>query len=142
MQCLARWAVIQSKRVPVRSAWRLHDELRHCGALEVTRAALEAAAARTASACAGLFYRRGSRVLYRHAVGSDFRAVLAAERHSVLRADDRPPAGLVALRGRCVPGPCGGGTRRRVARAAVAGGLRHLLHGGAAERLRSPPFRG
>src|SRR5262245_5516645 len=118
MQCLARWAVRQSKRVPVRSAWHLHDELRHCGALEVTRAALEAAAARTASACAGLFSRRGSRVLYRHAVGSDLRAVLAAERHPVLRSDDRPAAGLVALYRRCVPGPCGGGGWRRDAAAA------------------------
>src|SRR5262245_63253719 len=91
----------------------IHDELRHCGTIVVVaRAALEGAATRTASGRAGLSSRRGSRVLYRHAVGSNFRAVLAAERRSVLRADDRPAAGLVALHRRRVPGPCGGRARR------------------------------
>src|SRR5262249_10151776 len=91
---------------------------------------------------AGLSSWRRSRVLYRHAVGSNFRAVLAAERRSVLRADDRPAAGLVALHRRRVPGPCGGGAWRRDARVAVAGSIRHQLHGGVADRLRGPPFRG
>src|SRR5215475_5850323 len=113
----------------------IHDELRHCGTIVVVaRAALEGAAARTASGRAGLSSRRGSRVLYRHAVGSNFR--------SVLRADDRPAAGMVALHRRRVPGPCGGGAWRRDARAAVAGSIRHQLHGGVAERVRGTSFRG
>src|SRR5262249_28321664 len=100
----------------------IHNELRHCGPIVVVaRAALKRPATRAASGRAGLSSRRGSRVLYRHAVGSDFRAVLAPERRSVLRADDRPAAGMVALHRRCVPGPCGGGAWRRDARAAVAG---------------------
>src|SRR5215831_9901027 len=121
----------------------IRNELRHCGTIVVVaRAALKRPATRAASGRAGLSSRRGSRVLYRHAVGSDFRAVLAPERRSVLRADDRPAAGMVALHRRCVPGPCGGGAWRRDARAAVAGSIRHQLHGGVAERLRGTPFRG
>src|SRR5262245_40848780 len=118
-------------------------ELRNCGALVVVaRAALEGAAARAASRRAGLSSRRATRALYRHAVGPTFRTLLAAERRPVLRVADRPASGLLALHRRCVPGACGGGAWRRDARAAVAGGIRHQLHGGAAERLRGTPFRG
>src|SRR5262245_5425686 len=124
----------------VRSAWY---EFQRCVASVVAaRAGLEAAAARTASGRAGLSSRGGSRVLYRHTVGSNFRAVLAPKRHSVLRVDDRPATALVALHRRRVPGPCCGGARRRDDRAGVGGGIRHELHGGAAERLRGTPFRG
>src|SRR5262245_31223032 len=61
-------------------------------------------AARPVVARARLFPRGAGGVLHRHAVGPDFRAVLAAQRHSVLRADDRPAAGLVALHRRRVSG--------------------------------------
>ena len=88
-----------------------------------------------AAAGARLFSRSASRVLHRHAVRPDLRAVLAAQRHPVLRAADRAAAAMVALHRRRVRGPRGRRARRRHAGAAVAGGVRHQLPGGVAQRL-------